>query len=129
MFDPRTAALLRQAPSLPGLDSEGLPQTLTRHYASLVSRRLRGAETEAGSADDPWPVDRIADVYEIIASLEREPELRRAAAFVAGTAQQIIARRVGRNEEQVPLPVDRDGAAVTTCTWDRAFGELCASGS
>src|SRR5438067_1056003 len=95
MFDARTAALLRKAPNVPGLNAEDLPQTMTRHYASLVSRRLRGADTNATATADPWPIDRIADAYEIVASLERDPDLRRAAAFVAGTAQQIIARRVG----------------------------------
>lgn len=109
MFDARTAALLRGAPSLPGLDADNLPQALTRHYAALVSRRLRGADTSVGLPNDPWPVDRIADVYEIVASLNEDPEERRAAAFVAGTAQQIIARRIGVASKTVPLPVDRDG--------------------
>lgn len=109
MFDARTAALLRGAPSMPGLDADNLPQALTRHYAALVSRRLRGADTSVGLPNDPWPVDRIADVYEIVASLNEDPEERRAAAFVAGTAQQIIARRIGAASETVPLPVDRDG--------------------
>ena len=108
MFDARTAALLRQAPSVPGLSAEDLPQTLTRHYASLVSRRLRGADTNI-VGPDPWPVDRIADVYEIVASLEEDSELRRAAAFVAGTAQQIIARRLQSADTLVRQPVDRDG--------------------
>ncbi|HEV7264133.1 MAG TPA: DEAD/DEAH box helicase [Falsiroseomonas sp.] len=108
MFDPRTAALLRSAPDVPGLAAGDLPQALTRHYASLVSRRLRGADTSIGTPGDPWPVDRIADVYEIVASLERDPELRRAAAFVAGTAQQIIARRIAQTPEAEQLPVDRD---------------------
>lgn len=109
MFDARTAELLRGAPSMPGLDAENLPQALTRHYAALVSRRLRGADTSVGLPNDPWPVDRIADVYEIVASLNEDPEQRRAAAFVAGTAQQIIARRISAGGETVPLPVDRDG--------------------
>lgn len=108
MFDPRTAALLRSAPDVPGLDADDLPQALTRHYATLVSRRLRGADTGTATRDDPWPVDRIADVYEIVASLEPDPELRRAAAFVAGTAQQIIARRFAQEAAPVTLPVDRD---------------------
>ncbi|MGQ0589819.1 MAG: DEAD/DEAH box helicase [Sphingosinicella sp.] len=109
MFDPRTADLLRSAPSVPGLNAADLPQALTRHYAALVSRRLRGADTSAGLPNDDWPVDRIADVYEIVASLEEDPEVRRAAAFVAGTAQQIISRRVAGTAETVSLPVDRDG--------------------
>ncbi|WP_048938536.1 DEAD/DEAH box helicase [Sphingobium yanoikuyae] len=109
MFDTRTAELMRLAPSMPGLNADDLPKTLTRHYARLVSNRLAGAADQPGEEDE-WPVDRIADVYEIVASLEAKPELRRAAAFVAGTAQQIIARRA--RAASVPLAtqlIDRDG--------------------
>lgn len=115
MFDARTAALLRQAPGFEDFDAEDLPRALTRHYASLVTRRLRGEDTAAAPEDDPWPLDRIADVYEMIASLDVDPAERQAAAFVAGTAQQIIARRQAETAETVPLPVDRDSvdASIT----------------
>ena len=110
MFDPRTAELLQSAPGVPGLEADDLPKALTRAYARLVSDRLEGGDgnLEIG-VDDPWSVDRIADTYEIIASLEQDASLRRAAAFVAGTAQQIIARRVPAPDRMVELPVDRDG--------------------
>lgn len=115
MFDARTAALLRQAPGFEDLNADDLPRALTRHYASLVTRRLRGEDTAATPDDDPWPLDRIADVYEMIASLDVDPAERRAAAFVAGTAQQIIARRRAEAGETIPLPVDRDSvdASIT----------------
>ena len=124
MFDPRTAALLRSAPDVPGLAAGDLPQALTRHYASLVSRRLRGADTTTAASEDPWPVDRIADVYEIVASLERDPELRRAAAFVAGTAQQIIARRIAQAPEAEQLSVDRDSVDASAAAVQRAAGPV-----
>ncbi len=109
MFDARTAELMRLAPSMPGLNADDLPKALTRHYARLVSSRLAGAAEQPGEVDD-WPIDRIADVYEIVASLEVKQELRRAAAFVAGTAQQIIARRVrGTGLPQATQLIDRDG--------------------
>ena len=109
MFDARTAELMRLAPSMPGLDANDLPKALTRHYARLVSSRLSGAPEQPGEADD-WPIDRIADVYEIVASLEVKRELRRAAAFVAGTAQQIIARRArASGVPQATQLIDRDG--------------------
>lgn len=106
MFDQRTAAILRAAPELPGLASSDLPQILTRQYARLVSRRLRGDDPSA-VGDEDWPLDRIADVYEMVATLETDREQRRAAAFVAGTAQQIIARRNAGSAVAVPQPVDR----------------------
>ena len=109
MFDARTAELMRLAPSMPGLDADDLPKALTRHYTRLVSSRLAGHAEHPGEEDD-WPVDRIADVYEIVASLEAQPELRRAAAFVAGTAQQIIARRArAEGVVQATQLIDRDG--------------------
>jgi superfamily II DNA/RNA helicase len=108
MFDALTSQLLRSAPSLPELDANQIPQLLTRHYAELVSARLKG-EDEAAAGEDRWSLDRIADAYEIVASVEETPALRRAAAFVAGTAQQIIARRsTEAPEEELPSPIDRD---------------------
>jgi hypothetical protein len=109
MFDALTSSLLRSAPSLPGLDSDQLPQLLTRHYAELVSLRLRGSDGAAAGFEDNWSLERIADAYEIIASLGGATELRRAAAFVAGTAQQIIARKRTVVREGAPAPLlDRD---------------------
>lgn len=95
MFDIVTAQLLRSAPPVPGLDPETIPALLTRHYANLVSTRLSGTEDGASPlADDSgWTLDRISDTYELVASLQSEGHLRKAAAFVAGTAQQILARR------------------------------------
>lgn len=108
MFDALTSQLLRSAPSLPELDANQIPQLLTRHYAELVSARLKG-EDQAATGEDRWSLERIADAYEIIASVEETPALRRAAAFVAGTAQQIIARRSNEVPEvELPSPMDRD---------------------
>lgn len=109
MFDSRTAELLQAAPGVPGLDSADLPKALTRAFARLISDRLEGSDGGLGEDEGAWPIDRIADVYEIIASLETDPDLRRSAAFVAGTAQQIISRRARQVDEAVQAPVDRDG--------------------
>lgn len=94
MFDPETAAFLKTAPSLPGLDPESLPQRLTKHFAALVARRLRAGETaaDAGGGADEWSLGRIADTYELITSIHDDEQVRRASAFVAGTAQQILAQ-------------------------------------
>ncbi|WP_103108486.1 DEAD/DEAH box helicase [Brevibacillus reuszeri] len=110
MFDSRTSMLLRSAPSLPTLDAHNLPPLLTRHYAELVSARLKSTDgtVERGS-DEKWPLERIADVYETIASIEEVPTLRRAAAFVAGTARLIISRgRTHVSGEDQHSPIDRD---------------------
>src|SRR5262245_8828674 len=110
MFDPVTTALLRAAPAVPGLNPENIPQLLTRHYASLIAARLRGT-AYAAHDDDEWPLGRIADTYELLTSVHRHADVRRASAFVAGTAQQILARRE-LSEDEIARPlVDRDQAA------------------
>lgn len=114
MFDPVTAEFLRSAPALPGLDPEVLPQLLTAQYAQLVARRLRmtegGDEAADGETDTDWPLARIADSYELIVSIKSEPETRRAAAFVAGTAQQILAQETAAAAINAATSImDRDG--------------------
>src|SRR4051812_33399420 len=109
MFDATTAQLLRSAPDVPGLDAENIPALLTEHYANLVSSRLRGGPRDPDNADDPWPPQRIADTYELLASLLTDRVLRSASAFVAATAQQIVARQESRQSDDAPPPnVDRN---------------------
>ncbi|GIU47590.1 DEAD/DEAH box helicase [Shewanella algidipiscicola] len=91
MFDPETATLLRAAPEFPDLDPEDLPQLLTSHYAQIVSMRLGGEEQS--SQEDGWTLDRIADTYELVVSINQDPSIRRSSAFVAASAQLLIARR------------------------------------
>lgn len=110
MFDPDTAGLLRSAPDVPGLDPDDLPTILTRHYAELASMRIRGDKARSVYEEDGWSLERIADTYELVVSLQSEGEARAAAAFVAGTARQILARRqtlIG-SEEDLPPNIDRD---------------------
>lgn len=94
MFDAETSTLLRSAPPLEGLDPETLPQILTTRFTDLVTRRLRQAEDESAHREqnDPWPLSRIADTYELIVSTTQNQQHRRAAAFVAATAQQILSQ-------------------------------------
>lgn len=110
MFDAATAALLRSAPAVPGLNPNDIPALLTMHYANLVSARLRGVSEDPGEGEAPWSLERIADTYEIITSLQPGSEMRRASAFVAGTAQQILARRSLAAEPVYSLlpAIDRD---------------------
>ncbi|HHK7932050.1 DEAD/DEAH box helicase [Serratia marcescens] len=113
MFDALTSQLLRSAPNLPELDASQIPQLLTRHYADLVSARLKG-EDEIGTTTERWSLERIADAYEIIAAIEEDPPLRRAAAFVAGTAQQIISRRSSElDSSDLPSPISRDSVEAS----------------
>src|SRR5262249_46088337 len=94
MFDAATAALIRTAPALSGVDPLTLPQELTRAYSDLVVLRLRGV----APADDPDQLQtlqrlkRIADIYEAAVDTGTSGDTRRAAAFVAATAHQLLGR-------------------------------------
>ena len=52
MFDPQTTILIRQAPSLPDLNRDRLPEELTKAFAAIVAFRLR-----AGLVQDPYAKD------------------------------------------------------------------------
>jgi hypothetical protein len=105
---------LRSAPAVPGLNPQDIPALLTRHYANLVSARLRADAHEPEEAGEAWPLERIADTYELIASLQTEVERRRASAFVAATAQQILARKHdGAEDVRLSANIDRDRVDLT----------------
>lgn len=94
MFDAATAALIRQAPAIRGVDPALLPQDLTRAYAELVALRLREGEPGADAARE-LRHDRLlkmAAVYEALVDTAVDLLDRRGAAFVAGTAYQILGR-------------------------------------
>lgn len=111
MFDPETATLLRSAPEFPDLNPNDIPQLLTSHYAHIVSMRLGGEDHAIQNAD--WTLDRIADTYELIVSVNSDPLVRRPSAFVAASAQQLIARREALLGESVNerANLDRDRLA------------------
>lgn len=88
MFDEASARLIRDAPSLRDLPAAELPAVLANAYAGLVSRRLSGESVDADATEE-WPLTRIADVYELIASVSDDGAVRRSAAFVAGSAQRL----------------------------------------
>ena len=117
MFDPVTAAFLRTAPAFPDLNPQTLPQTLTARYAELVAGRLRqvgGGAPITPEGGGAWPLARIADAYELVTSIHDDPNIRRAAAFVAGTAQQILAQESAPTAEvDAPPILHRDGVNPT----------------
>ncbi|GGZ58379.1 DEAD/DEAH box helicase [Paraglaciecola chathamensis] len=108
MYDPVTAALLRSAPELPNLNPTDLPQLLTSHYAKIVSTRLGGEEQS--NNQDEWSLDKIADTFELIVSVSEDGAIRRPSAFVAASAQLIIARRqkLLNDGEEIPINISRD---------------------
>lgn len=93
MFDPSSRALLRQAPDLPGLDSETLDELLTAAHIELATLRLLSRESEPEAASEVFDrVRRLASTFEAYVALDLRPEQTRAAAFVAASAHQILSR-------------------------------------
>ncbi len=94
MFDAETAALIRSAPPLRGVDPQLLPQELTSIYAELTGLRMRAAQP----TDEPdylariKRLSRIATIYEALVDDTIDGAARGAAAFVAGTAHQVLGR-------------------------------------
>lgn len=96
MFDPATAALIRAAPPLDGLDLNDLPNRLTEAFASIVSARLQLREVSAEIVDASLPATiaqlrRIAAAHEAYAALLPDRENRASAAFVAASAYQTLS--------------------------------------
>jgi superfamily II DNA/RNA helicase len=111
MYDPETAKMLRSAPEFPDLNPNDLPKLLTNHYAQIISLRLN--DEEKSHDQDNWTLDKIADSYELMVSLSDELSIKRPSAFVAASAQLIIARREELiNDKGILLPnISRDRLA------------------
>ena len=114
MFDPATAALVRSARALPGLNPDALVEQLTSAYVDIAAARL----ALDIAADQPGPdlggllsrMRRLADTYESYITLDLFPEQSRSAAFVAGAARQVTARiaELGAVSDERPSRLDED---------------------
>ncbi len=93
---------------MPGLNPELIPALLTAQYANLAAARLRGEDAEIVRLGNAWGLERLADTYELLTSLTGDPAVRRPAAFVAATAQQILARRQSLDPAATLPMIDRD---------------------
>lgn len=113
LFDPESESLLRQAPAIAGLSSERLPERFTEAYAQLTAARVRGSEIQVETPEDGWSLAGIADVYELIATTSLDNEIRVPAAFVAATAQQLLAQAARPLQDSAPsaTPITRDAVA------------------
>ncbi|PLT82569.1 DEAD/DEAH box helicase [Sinorhizobium medicae] len=93
MFDTTSRDLLKSAPGLPGLDADVLDELLTQAHIDLATIRMQQTEGFIVNEDEAFDrVRRLATTFEAYVALELQPERTRAAAFVAGTAHQILAR-------------------------------------
>lgn len=115
MFDTSSRLLLRGAPDLPGLDPETLDELLTAAYIELATVRLMPKQGgDASDADVFDRVRRLASTFEAYVALNLRPEQIRAAAFVAGTAHQILSRlREPRPNQPTLVSSDAIGSAIS----------------
>ncbi len=94
MYNPVTSREIRMAPPLEGLDIERLPQKLTEAYARIVSARI----SMAGMREDTSlqqlldEISRIAHTYLTLVNFAPTPAIQKSAAFVSGSAFELIAR-------------------------------------
>ncbi|MBP6018375.1 MAG: DEAD/DEAH box helicase [Burkholderiaceae bacterium] len=113
MFDSSSRALLRQAPDLPGLEPETLDEILTAAHIELATVRLQSQEEEFDAASEVIDrVRRLASTFEAYVALNLRPEQTRAAAFVAASAHQILARLREKTPDR-PTVVSSDAIGST----------------
>ncbi len=91
MFDPRSRRLLREAPKLAKLDPNTLDELLTEAHVELATARLSAQDGTESDFAIFTRVRRLASTFEAYVALNLRPEQTRAAAFVAGTAHQVLA--------------------------------------
>jgi hypothetical protein len=117
MFDPFTAALIRAAPPLAGLDLDGLPKRLTEAFADIVSARIRlrgGIGEDVGSlAETLSELRRLAGAHEAYAALLPDRDNRAAAAFVAASAHQAVS--LGLRRDDAGSHLDTGAASPEIC--------------
>lgn len=93
MYDATTANLIRSAPDLTGLDAEQLPEQLSRSFAEIAAARIRLRDRPADNeqlAEIRDFATRLALTNEALVAVAPDRRNRRAAAFVAATAHQLV---------------------------------------
>lgn len=94
MYDTESIALIQNAPKLKDLDLKRLPEELATAFTEIVAFRSR--IREAADKEVPPKIDldrllRLATTYESYVSVLRRREDRDSAAFVSGTAYQLLS--------------------------------------
>ena len=114
MFDSRSRLLLREAPRLEDLDPNTLDELLTAAHVELATARISAQNEAERSSEIFTRVRRLASTFEAYVALNLRPEQIRAAAFVAGTAHQILALlRNTRPDEPTLLSSDAVDSTIS----------------
>jgi hypothetical protein len=103
MFDEATARLIRGVPELSGLDSDRLPEFLTRIYTDFVKLRLNHQLTRTTASEVTEPLRRLTLALQLLAVRLDDNQQATAAAFVAGTGHQLLHRMLPDEEMATSL--------------------------
>ncbi len=107
MFDAQSSQLLRSAPVIPGVVPQELPQILTEVYTLIITERV-GNENGRFDVEAVDRLMEIANSYESVAVVIADEGLRKASAFVAGSAYQIMAKTAVSEEQETEVLLTRD---------------------
>ncbi|MFJ4397317.1 DEAD/DEAH box helicase [Pseudomonas sp. NPDC089396] len=114
MFDSSSRALLKSAPGLPEFDPDTIDTLLTAAHVEIATARLaiqRGADSDTQTLTR---VRRLASTFEAYVALDIQPERKRAAAFVAGVAHQVISMaRRAENNKRILLSAEAVDSAIS----------------
>lgn len=114
MFDSSSRTLLRGAPDLPDLDPDTLDELLTEAYIELATARLISESGDDVLNTDVFDrVRRLASTYEAYVALNIRPDQSSAAAFVSGTAHQILSRSRETRSQPTLLSSDAIGSEIS----------------
>ncbi|TKK28972.1 DEAD/DEAH box helicase [Pseudomonas sp. CFBP13528] len=115
MFDSSSRALLKSAPDLPEFDPDTIDTLLTEAHVEIATARLaiqRGADSDRSTLTK---VRRLASTFEAYVVLDIQPEKKRAAAFVAGVAHQVISMaRNAENSKRTLLSAEAIDSTIST---------------
>ncbi|MGN6395023.1 MAG: DEAD/DEAH box helicase [Mucilaginibacter sp.] len=94
MYNTVTEQVIRQTPQVGDVDTERLPQALTRIYAQIVTIRRQIADSSPihtkGIKRSVKLLRRLANNLETLTVLRKDHTAQRSAAFVAGTAHYLL---------------------------------------
>jgi ATP-dependent RNA helicase HelY len=97
MYNSITATAIMTSPHLEELNVERLPQKLTEAYARITSARVSVPQTQDRAILEKIldEISRLGYTYLALVNFTPNPEIQRSAAFVAGSAFELIATYSG----------------------------------
>jgi ATP-dependent RNA helicase DOB1 len=110
MYNSITESIIAQTPDIIGIDTEQLPKYLTKVYTKIVSirKKLRKGKIPKSIKRDVIELRKLANNLETLTILHRAHPHHISAAFVAGTAHQLLQLIHLDKNSQNPVSIDRE---------------------